>query len=88
MSDTAERKIYETSDIYLAAYLRNSGLRYLSLRHAVNRVFFTFQDDTNRRELVRAFYSDEATISPRILRDGVRDLKSLIRSARPTVEPI
>lgn len=81
-------KVYETSDIYLAAYLRNSNLRYISLRHAANRVFFTFQDDNNRRELVRAFYSDEASISPRVLRDGVRDLKSMIRSARPAAEPI
>jgi hypothetical protein len=83
-----EQKVYETSDIYLAAYLRNAGLHYVSLRHSTNRVFFAFQDSPDRRELVRAFYSDEATLSPRILRDGVRDLKSLIRSARPPVEPI
>jgi hypothetical protein len=82
------QKQYQTADIYLAAWLRMSGLRLTDLHLASGRAFFRFSDTPERRELVRAFYSNEASISPRVLRDGIRDLKSMIRSSVKSPEPI
>lgn len=53
---------YQTSDLYLAAYLLSMGLELEGLdRHNPRRIDFIFQDRPDRPELVNKFLCGSAT---------------------------
>lgn len=53
---------YQTSDLYLAAYLLSLGLELLDVDHRnPRRCNFVFADREDRPELVRAFMVGQAT---------------------------
>lgn len=53
---------YQTSDLYIAAYLLSMGLELLDVDHRnQRRCNFVFADREDRPELVRAFMVGQAT---------------------------
>lgn len=53
---------YETSDLYLAAYLLSRGLHLLDVDHRDGRrCYFVFADRGDRAELVHTFMVGQAT---------------------------
>lgn len=68
--------IYETSDLYICAWLLSNGLELKSIdRHNSQRCLFIFQDRTDRPELVRQFICGSAM-------GNVADLIYCLRKAK------
>ncbi len=54
---------FETSDFYLACFLRCTGYELLDLRAEGRRKVFVFRDRPSRRDDVLSFYGDGAMAS-------------------------
>ena len=71
---------FETSDFYLASYLRCVGYKLLDLRRDGTRAVFIFADQPQRRSSVIAFYGGEGGVRPLAFVGSIRDLKALIHN--------
>lgn len=73
---------YETSNIYLASFLRNQGARLLRFeRVGKRRIHFYFAADEKLHDLVRWYWSGTpAPIVPLALFGSLRRLKCLVRN--------
>lgn len=70
---------YETSDFYLACYLRCIGLRIVGTTRAGKRVTFKFagaHDDVDRMKL--AYYNGDSAVKPYDFVAAIRELRGLI----------
>lgn len=68
---------YETTDLYLGAYLKARGLSLLDRRLDGRRVTFVFSDRTDRRFLVTEFYGNgEVYVNDFV--HALQDLKAVI----------
>lgn len=72
---------YETSDFYLACFLRCLGYELLDLRPEGRRRVFVFRDKQARREDVIAFYGDGTAVPPLAFSATIRDMKALLHNA-------
>ena len=68
----------ETSDFYLCAYLRLSGVVLKDLREDGRRHLFVFDDNEQLQNLKRAYYFNQAQVDPLSFKRSIRELKSLI----------
>ena len=69
--------IYSTSDLWLAAYLRTTGMRIIRIEGGVRKAVFIFADTGNREELIKDFYND-AQVGITAIKNAMADLKSAI----------
>jgi Domain of unknown function (DUF5659) len=76
----AAPRTYETSDFYLACFLRCSGYELLDLRADGPRKVFVFQDRATRREDVIAFYGDATSVRPLAFAATIKDMKGLLHN--------
>jgi len=70
------KKEYATSDLYLAAFLKCSGLKLLRTEKEGRKAVFIFRDIPQRRNLVLKFVNDTAVCKVKKYRTALRDLKS------------
>ncbi len=72
-------KSFETHDLYLAAALKTRGFKIIDLKKNGNgRGIFVFQDQPNRPQFVKQYFSGELTGSLKAFSNAWSDLKSLI----------
>jgi hypothetical protein len=72
---------FETTDFYLASYLRCAGYALLGLRREGTRAVFIFTDRPERRSTVMAFYANQGSVPPLAFVGAIRNLKALIHNA-------
>jgi hypothetical protein len=72
---------FETSDFYLACFLRCTGYALVNLRAEGRRKVFVFRDSPSRRDDVLAFYGDGAAVPPLAFSATIRDMKALLHNA-------
>lgn len=72
-------KTFGTHDLYLAAALKTHNFKIIDIRKNSNgRGIFIFEDQANRSEFVRNYFSGELTGSLKTFSNAWADLKSLI----------
>lgn len=71
---------YETSDFYVACFLRCIGYDLRGVRRAGPRVTFMFEDKPERPNDLIAFFSDKVTVKPLRFVSAIKDLKALLHS--------
>jgi len=77
-----EKKTFQLSDFYTAAFLLSKDFKLITLNRSDNphRVFFVFEDREDREKLIEDFFRSEAIIEPRKFITAIKELKSLIYS--------
>jgi len=69
---------YETSDFYLASFLRANGFRIVDTRKEGRRVTFVFEDCPKRQQLITSYYNGEGTVNPLSFVDSMKNMKALV----------
>lgn len=77
--DSPER--FETTDFYLACYLRCIGYALDGVRRDGRRVVFSFGDKPDRRIDLMAFFGNKAEVKPLQFVSAIKDLKALIHNS-------
>ena len=77
-SDAGE---FETSDFYLACFLRCIGYELLDLRHEGRRAFFVFEDRLGRPADLIAFFGNKTEVKPLRFVSAIKDLKALLHNS-------
>ena len=73
--------IFETSDFYLACYLRCIGYVLDDVRRDGRRMLFVFQDRPERKADLMAFFGDNVEVNPLRFVSAIKDLKTLIHNS-------
>lgn len=75
-----ENKInYLSSDIKIASYLLSKGISLIGVdRPHAKKVIFIFEDSDKIKQLIQDYFSDKASVSPRLLFQSFDNLKSII----------
>ena len=73
-------RIFETTDFYLACYLRCDGFRLAGIRRQGPRAVFQFEERTDRERTVLAFFNNEGAVAPLTFSSAIKDLKALIHN--------
>ena len=71
---------YETTDFYLASYLKASGYLLMGLGKTGSRTVFRFEDSTERSSDILAYYNNGGSIAPLTLVSAIKEMKALIHS--------
>ena len=71
---------FETSDFYLACFLRCTGYELVKLKPEGRRKVFVFKDRTTRRDDVMAFYGDSTCVRPLAFAATIKDMKGLLHN--------
>src|SRR3954471_9561235 len=66
--------LYETSDFYLACFLRCSGYELAGLRRDGRRCVFAYRDRPTRQRDILAFYGDRAAVVPLRFVGAIKDV--------------
>lgn len=72
-----EMQVFETTDLYLGAYLKAQGMNLAGVKREGRRTTFIFAERADRRELVRGFYND-GTVRVNDYKNALQDLKAAI----------
>lgn len=78
---TAGGGAFETSDFYLACYLRCIGYALDDVRRDGRRVVFVFGDKPARKTDLMAFFGNKAEVNPLQFVAAIKDLKTLIHNS-------
>ncbi len=70
--------LYETSDFYLACFLRCSGYELAGMRRDGRRCVFAYRDRPTRQRDVLAFYGDQTAVVPLRFVGAIKDMKALL----------
>jgi hypothetical protein len=70
----------ETSDFYLACYLRAVGYELVDLRREGRRASFVFAGRPDHRETTMAYYNGKGLVPPLGFAAAVKDLKSILHA--------
>lgn len=68
---------YETSDLYLASFLKARGMRLNALRRDGRRATFVFEDCTQRTALIAGYYNDDV-VRVNDFKNALQDLKAAV----------
>jgi len=79
-SAACRRGGFQTTDFYLACFLRATGYELADLRRDGRRSVFVFQDRPERRSDVMAFYNGERSVCPLAFVDAIKNMKALIHN--------
>ena len=71
---------YETTDFYLACYLRCAGYSLVQVHRQGPRSVFHFADRPERANDTLAFFNNEGSVRPLAFTSAIRDLKALIHN--------
>lgn len=71
---------YSSQDMYLAAFLAAQGQPVVHWQRVAGMTTFAFEQNAELSQLVEAYYSDRATISPIQFGNSLKTLKSLIHT--------
>ncbi|MCP4481338.1 MAG: hypothetical protein GY817_00720 [bacterium] len=71
------QKIYETSDLYLSAFLKAKGMRFLDKKREGNKFVFIFNDREDRKKLIEEFFND-GDVKITSFKNALQDLKTLV----------
>lgn len=71
--------IYQTSDLYLAAYLKAKGLRFLDKKRSGNRFVFIFDDREDIKEVIQDYFND-GLVGITVFKNAIQDLKTIMYS--------
>lgn len=71
------RKDFRTTDLYLAAYLKASGLEFKDTKRVNNEVNFIFEYTDEISELKKSYFNREGRVSALDYADELRALKTL-----------
>lgn len=71
---------FETSDFYLACFLRCIGYDLDGTRRDGRRVVFVFEDKPERPRDLMAFFSDKIVVKPLRFVSAIKDMKALLHS--------
>ena len=77
---TVAGSVFETTDFYLACYLRCAGYRLVGIRREGQRSVFRFEDRADRQDAMLAFFNNEGTVRPLAYSAAIKDLKALIHN--------
>ena len=77
---SAAADVFETTDFYLACYLRCDGFRLAGIRRDGRRSVFRFEDRTGRQAVTLAFFNNEGSVRPLAYSAAIKDLKALIHN--------
>ena len=72
--------VFETTDFYLACYLRCDGFRLAGIRRDGTRSVFQFEDRTDRESVTLTFFNNEGSVRPLAYSAAIKDLKALIHN--------
>ncbi len=72
--------VFETTDFYLACYLRFDSYRLVGIRREGSRSVFRFEDRADRQDAMLAFFNNEGTVRPLAYSAAIKDLKALIHN--------
>lgn len=72
--------VFETTDFYLACYLRCDGFRLAGIRRDGTRLVFQFEDRTDRGSVTLSFFNSEGSVRPLAYSAAIKDLKALIHN--------
>ena len=72
-----EIKIYKTSDLYLAAFLKLKGQK-LSVEKNKGKAIFSFEGNDVLTKLVNDYLTEEGTCNPLSYTNSIKNLKNLI----------
>ena len=75
-----DQNVFETTDFYLACYLRCDGFRLVGIRREGPRSVFRFENRAGRRDAMLAFFNNEGTVRPLAYSAAIKDLKALIHN--------
>lgn len=76
----ASPPVYETTDFYLASYLKSVGYSLAGLGKSGRRTIFKFEDKPERKRTVLSYFNGEGSVSPQILISAIKEMKALIHS--------
>jgi hypothetical protein len=71
------KKIYRTSDLHLAAFLKAKGMRILDTTKSGGKSTFVFSDEGNSKELIQEFFND-GLVSVTAFKNALQDLKTMV----------
>ena len=71
---------FETTDFYLACFLRCRGFDLTDVRRTGRRSTFVFSDSAQRRAEVLAFYRSKAVVAALDFVAAIKEMKSLIHN--------
>ena len=80
-SSTPSTNVFETTDFYLACYLRCRGYRLEGVRRDGPRRVFQFEDRAERQDAILSFFNNEGSVRPLAFATAIKDLKALIYNA-------
>lgn len=72
--------IFETTDFYLACYLRCDGFRLVGIRRDGPRSVFRFEDRADRQDAMLIYFNNEGTVRPLAYSAAIKDLKAVIHN--------
>ncbi|MFH1759993.1 MAG: DUF5659 domain-containing protein [bacterium] len=73
-------KIFETTDIGLAAFLKCSGLEIKKAAQHKGRIIFSFIDDPLRKDLVYKYFNSQGIVDALSFKNVLRNLKAMINN--------
>jgi hypothetical protein len=68
---------YQTSDLYLSAFLKARGMRLKDKSRVGNKFVFIFDDRNDRKELIQAFFND-GMVNITAFKNAIQDLKTMV----------
>ena len=72
-------ELFKTTDIKSSAYLLTKGISIVKIiKTDPRKIIFCFQDSTNLKELLQQYWTNRASVNPRLLFDNFDYLKDLI----------
>ena len=72
-----ECESYVTTDLYLASFLKAQGLKLIDTEREGRRVSFVFEDRSDRKDAVSAFYND-GVVRVNDFTHAIQDLKAVV----------
>ena len=72
-----ETKLYKTTDLYLAAYLKLNNQK-LKVEKVKGKAIFTFNETDELTNLVSLFLNEEGSCIPLSYTNAIKNLKNLI----------
>jgi hypothetical protein len=72
-----ETKIYKTTDLYLAAFLKLKGQK-LNVEKNKGKAIFSFDENEELSKLVNEYLTEEGSCNPLSYTNSIKNLKNLI----------
>ena len=71
---------FRTSDIYMAAYLKVSGVPFVGMERKEQRVFFLFDEGDGISDLKLQYFNNHSKVPARPFAEEIKAFKSLIHN--------